>query len=323
MTVTVLIPNLNGGVRLTDLLKQLAGQSYPIAEVLVADDGSSDGSDEAAELAGARVVRLDRHRGFAAVVNRGVAECRSESIAVINNDVTLERGWLEKLVEQVACPGVWFATGRTLSAADRATVDGTFDCVSRAGTSWRCGQGRADGPLWRQEQTVAMASFTAALFRRELFERVGPLDERFESYLEDVDFGMRGASKGYTGRYVPEAVAYHIGSATRGAWHPQTVRQMARNQLWLVAKHYPGRLLWKNGWAIAVGQLLWGVVAMRHGAALAWVRGKIEGLGGFGRMRAGGDPEIERVLQNSERLIHELQKKSGFDWYWRLYFALT
>jgi len=322
MTVTVLIPNWNGGCRIATLVKQLAEQSYPIAEVVVADDGSSDGSEGAAESAGARVVRLGAHKGFAPVVNRGIAECRSELIAVINNDVTLERRWLEKLVEQTALPGIWFATGRTLSALDRSMIDGAFDAVSRAGMPWRCGAGRPDGPLWAQEQTIGMTSFTAAVFRKELFEQVGPLDERFESYLEDVDFGLRCASKGYTGRYVPEALAYHIGSATLGAWHPGTVRQMARNQLWLVAKHYPGKLLWKYGWAIAVGQLLWGLVALRHGAALAWLRGKIEGARGFGRMRESGSPEMERVLQDGERVICELQK-SGADWYWRIYFALT
>jgi GT2 family glycosyltransferase len=323
MTVTVLIPNWNGGTRLSTLVKLLSSQTYPIAEVIVADDGSTDGSESAAEALGARIVRLGSHKGFAAVVNRGLQECRSDLIALVNNDVTLDQRWLEELVEQVSRPGVWFGAGRTLNANNGALIDGTFDSVSRAGTAWRCGAGRLDGPLWRQEQNIEMTSFTAALFRKELFERVGPLDERFESYLEDVDFGLRCASKGYTGRYVPAAIAYHVGSATLGSWHPRTVRQIARNQLWLVAKHYPRRLLWKYGWAIAVGQLLWGVVAARNGAAVAWIRGKIEGLAGFGRMREGGDPEIERVLRSSEQLIHELQKKSGLDWYWRLYFALT
>jgi len=63
----------------------------------------------------------------------------------------------------------------------------------------------------------------AAIFRKELFDRLGALDERFESYLEDIDFGIRCATAGLTGIYVPEAVAYHTGSATLGRWHPTTV----------------------------------------------------------------------------------------------------
>ena len=58
---------------------------------------------------------------------------------------------------------------------------------------------------------------TAALFHRSLFDRVGFLDERFESYLEDVDFGIRCSLQGLSGIYVPEAVCWHGGSATRGA----------------------------------------------------------------------------------------------------------
>ena len=53
------------------------------------------------------------------------------------------------------------------------------------------------------------------------------LDERFESYLEDVDFGLRCAEAGLSGLYVPDAVAYHQGSATLGRWHPETVRKIA------------------------------------------------------------------------------------------------
>ena len=88
--------------------------------------------------------------------------------------------------------------------------------------------------------------------RRELFEKVGWLDERFESYLEDVDFSLRSARKGCLGVYVPEAVAYHQGSATLGAWHPETARRIARNQLLLVAKHYPRGWLFRYGWPVLV-----------------------------------------------------------------------
>ena len=74
-------------------------------------------------------------------------------------------------------------------------------------------------PLWNQPRTIQLAPFTAAVFRAGVFERVGFLDERFESYLEDVDFGLRCAEAGLGGLYVPEAVAYHQGSATLGRWH--------------------------------------------------------------------------------------------------------
>ena len=150
------------------------------------------------------------------------------------------------------------------------------------------------------------------------------LDERFESYLEDVDFGLRCALAGCAGRYTPDAVAWHQGSATLGRWHRETVRRLARNQVFLVAKHYSSRLLWRYAWSIAVAQGLWGLVALRHGAGWAWLRGKIEGLRRFGEFRgAGGHQDASEALSASEREIHRWQRHSGSDLYWTLYFLLT
>jgi GT2 family glycosyltransferase len=323
MSVSVVIPNWNGRERLESLLKQLACQTSPIAEIIVVDNGSEDGSAKLADSLGARVIRFDKNLGFSVAVNRGMQECRSSLVAIINNDVGLEPHWLETLVAHVEEPGVWFATGKLLNAAHRTTIDGSFDAISRGGCAWRCGHGRPDGPAWSKTREILFPPFTALVIKTELFDRLGGLDERLESYMEDVDFGLRSAAKGYTGRYVPEAVAVHTGSATLGPWNPRTVRQIARNQLLLVAKHYPIGFVSKYGWAIAVAQLLWGVVALRHGAGAAYFRGKIEALRMFREFRGTGDASIPRILRESERQILDLQRETGFDWYWRLYFALS
>ena len=172
-----------------------------------------------------------------------------------------------------------------------------------------------------------MAPATAALFRTELFERAGRFDEAFESYLEDVDFGLRCAAQKISGRYVPTALAWHRGSATLGRWHPETVRRMARNQLLLIARHYPGRLLLGWLWPILAAQSLWGAVAFRHGAGLAWLCGMGQGLCVFSKARRSLNPfESEllvQLVQENERTILEIQKATGFDTYWKLYFLLT
>jgi len=323
MKVSVVIPNWNGRHRLETLLKQLSAQTCPIAEVIVVDNGSEDRSADIAVELGARVIRLPTNLGFSVAVNRGVRECRSPLVAILNNDVALGPDWLERLVVEVEAPGVWFATGKMLSATRRTVIDGTFDAISRAGCAWKCGHGRADGPAWDTPREISFPPFTAILIKAALFQLLGGLDERLESYLEDVDFGLRSASKGYTGRYVPGAVAFHEGSATLGAWNARTVRQIARNQILLIAKHYPVGFIWKYGWPIAVGQLLWGFVAIRHGAGIAYLRGKIEGLRLFHQFRGAGENAIPQILGASERQIFDLQKQTGFDWYWRIYYALS
>src|SRR5262249_28514678 len=132
------------------------------------------------------------------------------------------------------------------------------------------------------------------------------------------DFGLRCNKAGYSGIYVPDAVAWHQGSATRGAWHSNTVRLVSRNQILLAAKHFRGLHLWP----IVVGQLLWGGVALRHGKGFAYLRGKIEGLRLARRIRAERS-SLSAVIAESENEILALQKQTGFDRYWRTYFWLS
>ena len=291
-------------------------------ETIVVDNGSRDDSPASAERAGARVIQFHSNRGFTAAVNRGVAESKTELVAILNNDVRLNPNWLSRLLDALRGSGAPFATGKLLSLGRPELIDGSFDAICRGGCSWRCGQGRRDGPAWSEPRQISFPPFTAVLIRRDFFLSLGGLDEGFGSYLEDVDFGLRCASKGYTGRYVPDAIAYHEGSSTLGRWSATTVRQIARNQVLLIAKHYPTSLLIRFGWPIAIAHLLWGLVALKHGAGFAWVLGKADGLRMFASYRRVSG-KIAPVLGSSEQEILELQRRTGWDWYWRLYFALT
>ena len=325
--VSVLIPNWNGRARLVSLLSRLRGQTLTPAQIVVADDGSTDGSADAAASLGAEVVQLREHAGFAAAVNAGLTRCRHEWVALLNNDVTPEADWLERLVRAAEANGAWFACGKLLSESDPRRLDGTFDLVCRGATAWRAGSGRLDGPDWDQARAIAFAGFTAILLRRELFEKTGPLDERFGSYLEDVEFCLRCALRGIRGLYVPQARGRHAGSATLGRWSAATVRLIARNQLLLVAKHYPADWKRRYGRAVLAAQLLWGALALRRGAFAAWVRGKQEGMKMFDSIRASSvkaEPGLlEAVLNEGERQILKLQRTTGWDAYWRLYFLLA
>lgn len=318
--VSAVIPNWNGAHLLPGVLASLRAQTAPVAEIIVADNGSTDASVEIAAQAGARVLPMGRNAGFAAAVNAGVRASAGNLVAILNNDVELDTAWLEGLAGGMGSAA--FACGKLLNPSNPAHLDGTFDLVSRGCTPWRSGFGRPDAPEWNQPRAICCAPMTAALFRREVFEAIGYLDESFESYLEDVDFGLRCAAAGIEGRYVPEACARHRGSATLGRWHPDTVRRIARNQTWLAAKHLPR--LWT--WRTLVAQLLWIPVAFRHGAGWAAIRGKWEGLRSvprFRRAKTGNFEALNRVLVQSEDEIRRLQRKTGFDLYWRLYFALT
>jgi GT2 family glycosyltransferase len=328
--VTAIIPNWNGEARLGDLLNDLAAQTQTVARVLVVDNGSTDGSLAVVQKHGAELIALDNNRGFAHAVNQGIQAAETPLVAILNNDIRISPEWLSVLTAALdADARAAFATGKIYRLKqeehNERILDGSFDAICRGGCAWRCGNDRPDSELWNHSVRIQMAPLTGAVVRRSLFEELGSLDETFESYLEDVDFGIRCALAGRSGLYVPRAEMEHWGSATLGMWHPETVRRIARNQVYLVAKHYPRKWVIRYGWPVLVAQLLWGVLALRRGALAAWLRGKIEGLYAFGRMRGGSvaPDTFAGVIQSSERTIYDLQRQTGFDPYWKLYFALV
>jgi len=320
MTVSAVVPQWNRRELLEKLLRSMQDQQRHFDEVIVVDNGSTDDSADFAERSGARVIRLKKNFGFAAAVNRGIEAASAEWVAILNNDVTLEPPWLAKLLDQAG--DAWFATGKILSAKNPKLIDGTFDEISRAACAYRCGSGKPDSPFWNHPREIRFAPMTAAIFRRRLFDEIGPLDERFGSYLEDVDFGIRCAAGGRSGVYVPEAVAYHAGSATQGAWNSDTVSRISRNQVLLAAKHFSGF----SRWPMVAGQLLWGVLALRHVGGIAWLRGKVSGLRVARKIRGEGfakqENRLRAILEASERTIFDVGQQTGFDWYWRAYFWL-
>jgi GT2 family glycosyltransferase len=331
MTVAAVVPHWSRRDLLQALLTNLRTQTRAFDEIIVVDNGSADDSAAVAERAGAKVVRLERNLGFAAAVNQGIQTANADWIAILNNDVTLTPEWLGTLLAAAASEDAWFATGKTLMASDPsringAHIDGTFDAISRGACAYRCGSGKPDGPVWNQARRIRMAPMTAGLFRRRLFEDIGSLDEVFESYLEDVDFGIRCAIHGRWGIYVPAARAYHQGSSTWGRWNKYSVRLMARNQVLLTVKYFGGL----SRWPIVVGQLLWGLVALCHGCAGAYLQGKMAGMRVArtlpSQKPASGNIEavrnIEAFIRESEQTILEIQRQTGFDRYWRAYFWL-
>jgi GT2 family glycosyltransferase len=327
MSISAIVPVWNGCQLLMRLLDSLDAQSQKADELVVVDNGSTDGTPEAARRRGARVIAMGGNAGFAAAVNRGIEESRGDWLAVLNSDVVLAPDYLAKLLDAAEAGGAWFATGKILAAGTDDRIDGTFDVICRGGTSWRVGSGRLDRAAFSAAREIGSPPFTAVLLRTEIFSRVGLLESRFESYLEDVDFGLRCVARDLAGVYVPSALAWHRGSATLGRWHSDTVRRMARNQLFLVARHYPGPLLRRWLWAMVVAQMLWGGLALRHGALLGWLRGIFQGLRQFSAARAAStqlDPKVlDDLVRSNERLIRDLQISTGFDSYWKLYFLLT
>ncbi|MEP6715680.1 MAG: glycosyltransferase family 2 protein [Terriglobia bacterium] len=315
-SITAVVPVHNGADLLEKLLTSARAQTVGFREVIVIDNASNDNAVAVARRFGCRVLQLDRNTGFASAVNLGWQSAVSDWVAILNSDVELDREWVERLASLAESAS--FAAGTLLSSGNPSVMDGSYDLVSRGGCAWRAGHGHTfstpGGPT-----PIAVAPATACLFRRDVLKSLGGFDETFGSYLEDVELGMRCIRSGFRGIYVPDAIARHQGSATYGRWNPTVVRLISRNQLLIIQRHYDPALFRACLWPILIGQILWGLLALKHGAFGAWWLGKREGLREFS---AGGTAcaAIHDFLIASES---EIRARATGDFYWRWYFRLT
>jgi GT2 family glycosyltransferase len=324
--VTVLIPNFNGEKLLEDCILSALRQSLPPSEILVVDDASTDRSPQLAAELGARVLALPENRGFAHAVNFGVLQSATEWIAIVNSDVTLARDWLAQLLDAASFNHAGYACGPITRRDQPDILDGSYDLLSRGACPWRAGSGFPLAAL-RPPEGFWLPSFTALLIRRDLFLEAGSLDETFGSYLEDVDFGLRISKLEQRGLFVPTALASHVGSATFGVWSYRATRLSSRNQLLLVARHYPNGWFRRFGRAVVAGQLLWGLLALRNGVFRAWLLGKLDALRIWNVVRDGFthmDPaRLDLNLANCELGILKWQGNPARSPYWCWYFRLA
>ena len=287
--VTIVIPSWNGRELLEICLGALDRQTFTDFETVVVDGGSTDGSCEwlRSHRPEVRLIQLERNRGFAAAVNRGIKAARGEVIVLLNNDTEAEPEWLAALVGAMKRhPEAGIFASRVLQYHDRDRIDSAGDKLGLLAD--QIGHGDMDDGRYSQPRYVISACAAAAGYRREVFDRVGLFDERFVSYLEDVDMGLRAAYAGFRALYVPDAVIYHMGSATANRLNHTKLRLLLRNSLFLFFQYMPPRIVVRWGAFMLVWPFAY---ALRNRAPLRLAGSAVIGLVGalphvIGRRRA-------------------------------------
>ena len=266
--MTAIVLTYDGRELLETLLPSLAAQEFADVRTVVVDNGSSDGTAAwlATDWPQFEVLALPENVGVAAALNRGMERVDSELVALLNNDLELEPRWLGALVSALdAHPTAASATGKMLSFYERSVFDGAGDLLMWSGAATHRGMGEPDDGRYDTPAAVFSPCAGAAVYRRAAFTAVGPFDEAFFAYQEDIDWGLRAQLAGWTARYEPAAVAYHMGGATtRRQWGYYNTLQR-RNQVLVVLKNYPGRALLRHATKIVSYQGGWLVASAQEG----------------------------------------------------------
>ncbi|NIA09465.1 MAG: glycosyltransferase, partial [Nitrospiraceae bacterium] len=244
--VSVIIVTWNGKEVLRNCLEHLYQQTYQNFEVIVVDNGSSDGTQEFIQKfwPQVRLLSFSKNLGFALANNVAAARARGKWIVLLNNDAFPEPNWLKCLLDaRSRWPDSAVFTSHQLMAERNGYLDGTGDQYFIFGAARRrdymqpaIGHSRPEGPVFG-------FCGAACLINKDIFIALGGFDEDFFCYFEDVDLSWRIRLAGYEICYVPKAIVRHIGSKTVGKRKPWTLYHSYRNQIWTIFKNIPLPLL--------------------------------------------------------------------------------
>lgn len=251
MKLAVIILNWNGERLLREFLPSVVRNTAgPEVEVIVADNGSSDSSLNilADEFPDVKVIAFDKNYGFSGGYNRAIRKTDAEFITLLNSDVETPEGWWQPILSFMERnPDVGACQPKIMSYKEKDTFEyagaagGYLDrlgypyCRGRLFDKIEKDVGQYDGPA----ADVAWASGAALTVRREVYLKVGGLDEQFFAHMEEIDLCCRIHNAGYRVCAISDSKVYHLGGASLAQGNPRKTYLNFRNNLLLLHKNLP------------------------------------------------------------------------------------
>jgi GT2 family glycosyltransferase len=266
MKVTVAVPTLAGGDTLADCLRSLESQTLNDFEVVVVDNSGSGRAAVSGERV--RLIVNQRNTGFGEAVNQAFRSSGAPYLATLNDDAVAHPQWLASLVKAAdAHPKAGMFASQVRMAGAQDVLDSAGMLIAADGSSKQRGHGQTRQAFAKSGEAL-FPSGSAALYRREMLDRIGSFDGSFFLYCEDTDLGLRARWAGWECRYVPDAVVEHRYSHSAGRASGLKAYYVERNRLYTILKNFPLRLLLRAPFA-AVARYFWHAVSLARGQGKA------------------------------------------------------
>jgi GT2 family glycosyltransferase len=285
--ISCIVVNWNRREMLRAALTSLASQDYPHTEIIVVDNGSTDGSLQMceSEFPAIRLIRNARNLGFCAANNQGIAAARGEFVALLNNDAEAAPAVLSSLLRLFDDrPGVGMAAAKIVVWEDPGLIDKAGHLIYPDGQNRGRGTGERDTGQFDRVEDVLWPDGCAAMYRKSMLHQIGGFDEDFFAYGDDAELGLRARIAGWKCLYTPHAVVCHHRGSTLGLASIQRLKLIERNRVLLAVKLFPWSLLiWNKYYYLR--RLLAGAGAAMRGegetALFPGFRGKLKLIAGL------------------------------------------
>jgi GT2 family glycosyltransferase len=244
--VSIIVLNWNGKQYLETCLSSLERQTCKSIEIIFVDNGSIDGSVEFVRnrFPGVVILRHEKNLGFSQGVNSGIRISRGKFIATINNDAQADENWIKNLLNVIESgQDIGSCASKMIRFYDRNIIDSAGIVIYQNGNAYDRGRERRNTGQYDQHEEVFGACAGAAMYRRKMLDDIGLFDEEYFAYLEDVDISFRMHLFGWKCIFVPDAIVYHIHSATSKSSSPFKIFYLERNKLWNMWKYFPVQVL--------------------------------------------------------------------------------
>jgi GT2 family glycosyltransferase len=264
--ISVAVVNWNRREYLRACLASLAVQRGANFEVIVVDNGSSDGSAAMARSEfDARVIANASNLGFCAANNQAFAAARGRFVALLNNDAEAAPDFLANLRRAFdQAPDIGMAAAKVLVWDDPHRIDKVGHLIYPDGQNRGRGTGEIDRGQYDRVGECLWPDGSAAMYRRTMLDAIGGFDEDFFMFADDAELGLRGRIAGWRCLYMPSAVVRHHRGASLDAGSTQRIFLIERNRVLLAAKLFPWSLLLLNPYYFAL-RLAGGVAAAASG----------------------------------------------------------
>lgn len=283
MKVSVVTPNYNGEKFLKTFFESLNNDSELIGEVIIIDNGSSDNSKDYINKGTfnfpVRLIENSQNLGFAPAVNQGISNAKYEYIFSLNNDTEVKKGSIRHMVELISSgDDIFSVQAKMLQYNNKDLIDDVGDEYNLLAWTKKTGENHRSDE-YAEVKDIFSSCAGAALYRKSLLKELGMFDDNFFAYMEDVDLALRSRINGYRNLLCPQAVVYHIGSATSGSRHNEfKVRLAARNNVWVVYKNIPIPLKIINFIFLFLGFFIKYLFFLKKGFGSVYLSGIREGL---------------------------------------------
>ena len=283
MKVSVVTPNYNGERFLRAFLESLDNDSEFIGEVIIIDNGSGDGSLD--YLKNNRfnfplvLIENNENMGFAPAVNQGILKAQNELIFSVNNDTEVKKGSIRALMDLItSSDDIFSVQAKMLQYDNKELVDDVGDEYNLLAWTKKTGENHLSSE-YAEVKDIFSSCAGAAMYKKSILGEIGLFDDNFFAYMEDVDLAIRSRINGYRNLLCPDAVVYHIGSATSGSRYNEfKVRLAARNNVWVVYKNLPIPMKIVNFIFLFFGFLIKYLFFVKKGFGSTYLDGIREGL---------------------------------------------